>query len=111
VVFDNTGAAEIVQHKVTGYVATSFDPVDLTNGVGWLLADRQRHAETTQGGALVQSRLQGFSPVTAAREYLVLYREKLGVLPDRRTGRAERVARASRFNGLIICVVLQTDQS
>ena len=68
-VVDNSGAVEIVQHKVTGYVARSFDPVDLANGIGWLLADRQRHAEIARNAA--KDARRRFSPVTAARKYLI----------------------------------------
>ena len=79
VVFGGTGAAEIVRHKMTGYVATSFDPADLANGVQWLLADRPRLVEIA-GNAAEDAR-RYFSPITAARQYLDLYREKLGVQP------------------------------
>jgi glycosyltransferase involved in cell wall biosynthesis len=78
VVFDGTGPAEIVQHKLTGYVAASFDPVDLANGVHWLLADGHRLVEISRNASADARRR--FNPVTAARQYLELYREKVGVL-------------------------------
>jgi glycosyltransferase involved in cell wall biosynthesis len=92
VVFAGTGPAEIVQHKVTGYVAMPFDPAELANGVQWLLADRPRLVEIA-GNAAEDARRR-FSPVTAAREYLDLYREKLGV-QSRRTSRLARVSQVS----------------
>jgi glycosyltransferase involved in cell wall biosynthesis len=78
VVFDGTGPAEIVQHKVTGYVAAPFDPADLANGVHWLLADGHRLVEISRNASAYARRR--FNPVTAARQYLELYREKVGVL-------------------------------
>lgn len=76
VVFDDTGAAEIVRHKVTGYLAAPFDPDDLANGVQWLLSDRSRLIEIAHNAS--EDARQRFSPMTAARGYLDLYREKLG---------------------------------
>lgn len=76
VVFDATGPKDIVQHKRTGYTAVPFDPVDLANGVRWLLEDRQRLVQIGINAA--HDALDRFSPAAAAKQYCELYEEKLG---------------------------------
>jgi glycosyltransferase involved in cell wall biosynthesis len=39
VAFDATGPKDIVEHKITGYLATPFDALDLANGINWILED------------------------------------------------------------------------
>lgn len=37
VCFNNTGSKDIIKHKVTGYLAKSFDEIDLAKGIEWVL--------------------------------------------------------------------------
>lgn len=37
IAFDNSGPADIVEHRVTGYLAQAFDVQDLANGIAWVL--------------------------------------------------------------------------
>lgn len=39
VAFNATGPKDIVEHKITGYLATPFDSSDLANGINWILED------------------------------------------------------------------------
>ena len=41
VAFDTTGLKDVIEHKVTGYLATPFDVTDFARGIEWVLgADR-----------------------------------------------------------------------
>ena len=40
VAFDNTGLADVVEHRKTGYLARAFDVADLADGIAWVLASR-----------------------------------------------------------------------
>jgi len=42
VAFDSTGPRDIVDHQQNGYLAQSFDPVDLAQGISWVLEDESR---------------------------------------------------------------------
>jgi glycosyltransferase involved in cell wall biosynthesis len=44
VAFDSCGLPDIVEHKITGYLAKAFDPVDLAKGLHWVLDDATRRA-------------------------------------------------------------------
>jgi len=37
VAFNTSGLRDIVEHKQTGYLANSFDSIDLANGINWVL--------------------------------------------------------------------------
>jgi glycosyltransferase involved in cell wall biosynthesis len=37
IAFDNTGPADIVEHRNTGYLARAFEVQDLANGIAWVL--------------------------------------------------------------------------
>ena len=43
VAFNATGPSDIVDHRQNGYLAAPFDAEDLARGIGWVLADKQRH--------------------------------------------------------------------
>jgi glycosyltransferase involved in cell wall biosynthesis len=42
-VFDATGSPDVVEHRVTGYVAKAFDSSDLARGIKWIVEDHERH--------------------------------------------------------------------
>lgn len=42
VAFDIGGMPDLIEHKVTGYLARPFDVADLAEGVGWMLTDDHR---------------------------------------------------------------------
>ena len=43
VAFNCTGLPEVVDHCVTGYLATPYRPDDLAHGIEWVLEDKERH--------------------------------------------------------------------
>lgn len=45
VAFNCTGLPEVVDHRVTGYLAEPYRPDDLARGIAWVLEDRARHAK------------------------------------------------------------------
>lgn len=40
--FDDTGVADIITHKKTGYLAKPFEIDDLANGISWMMSDQDR---------------------------------------------------------------------
>jgi glycosyltransferase involved in cell wall biosynthesis len=43
VAFNCTGLPEVVDHRVTGYLAQPYQPEDLARGIAWVLEDKLRH--------------------------------------------------------------------
>lgn len=71
VAFDATGPRDIVSHGVTGYLARPFDPIDLADGVRWVLADPERAAAL--GAAAAREARTRFARSVAAAQYRDLY--------------------------------------
>jgi glycosyltransferase involved in cell wall biosynthesis len=44
VAFDNTGLSDIVDHKITGYLARAFDVEDFARGIAWVI-EKERDAQ------------------------------------------------------------------
>ena len=51
VCFDIGGMLDIMDHKITGYLAKSFDVDDLAKGIDWVLADSTRRQSMGAEGA------------------------------------------------------------
>jgi glycosyltransferase involved in cell wall biosynthesis len=75
VAFDTSGLRDIVQHGVTGYLARAFEPVDLAQGIRWVLENSARRA--TLGEAARSRAVQEFSIERVTQRYLDLYRRVL----------------------------------
>ena len=73
VAFENTGVADVVQHKQTGYLAKAFDVEDLARGIEWVLEDKKRHASFCR--AARDHAAQTFSYPVVARQYEEVYRQ------------------------------------
>lgn len=75
VAFDIGGLPDIVQHKITGYLAQALDPVDLAEGIKWVLnnpdTDSMRRAARDYA-------VNNFSYSVVADKYISLYRSILG---------------------------------
>jgi glycosyltransferase involved in cell wall biosynthesis len=74
VCFDATGPKDIVEHKVNGYLATPFDPVDLAKGINWVanhlnIEEISHHAR--------EKVVRNFDYRIIADKYTDLYREIL----------------------------------
>lgn len=73
VAFNATGLPDVVEHKVTGYLAKAFVRDDLANGIRWVLEDKVRYS-----GLSVAARdraLRLWSPDVVAAQYLALYKK------------------------------------
>ena len=65
--FDNSGPAEIVDHKVSGFLASAYDVSQLSQGVAWCCTNGKLKDEDIE-------RIRGrFSSARAAADYLELY--------------------------------------
>jgi len=72
VCFDATGPKDIVQHNITGYKATAFDPVDLATGIRWVL-DRSSDGYRELCDASRSKAIEQFDSIVSARQYQNLY--------------------------------------
>lgn len=75
VAFDSGGPRDIVDHKVSGYLAAPFEPASLAEGIDWVLnhPDPGRLAEDAR-----QTVLDKFEAGKVARRYRELYRSIIG---------------------------------
>lgn len=74
VCFNATGPRDIVEHKVTGYKATPYEPSDLVSGISWVLSlDEGRYEEMCLESRQRSVRL--FDSEKIAEEYEMLYKE------------------------------------
>lgn len=70
VAFDNSGGSDIIEHKISGYLA-KFDSVnDLANGVKWV-ANARNYATLARQAR--QRILENFSAKNIAKQYIALY--------------------------------------
>jgi glycosyltransferase involved in cell wall biosynthesis len=74
VAFDICGLADVVTHLKTGYLAKSFEPKDLANGMLYVL-DRQKSADFNVSARL--SALNNFDNNINALKYYEIYKELL----------------------------------
>ncbi len=92
VCFDATGPKDIVEHQVTGYRATPFNPQDLAHGIQWVLNLPPDAYQALCRNARERAE-QRFDSRVIARQYEALYREVLAdANPDTRVGLSSRQA-------------------
>jgi len=72
--FDNTGTADIIDHKVNGYLAKLHDSKDLCFGIEWVLTNNNYDKLSKNAREKV---VKEFDSVVAAKKYIELYREIL----------------------------------
>lgn len=69
--FNGTGFKDCVVHHRNGYAASCFDPIDLAEGIGWVLADSDRYQTlSTHARQTVEAK---FSLTRQAEQYQQLY--------------------------------------
>ena len=74
--FDVGGLRDIIDDRITGYLARPFDPQDLARGISWVLEDDSRRATL---GAAARAKVESrFSGHVVSRQYLELYEDILG---------------------------------
>lgn len=76
VCFDACGLKDIVDHKVNGYLAQSFDTEDFANGIEWVVSNKKSKLLCLAARNKVE-RL--FSEKIIARQYLDFYKDAIGV--------------------------------
>ncbi len=76
VCFDACGLKDIVDHKVNGYLAQSFDTEDFANGIEWVVRNEKSKLLRLAARNKVE-RL--FSEKIIARQYLDFYKDAIGV--------------------------------
>lgn len=77
VCFDATGPKEIVDHMINGYKAKPFDPIDLANGIDWILnLNSDEYAKLSENAR--KKVLKEFDSQVVAKKYIELYKEILG---------------------------------
>lgn len=72
VAFDATGLVDVVDHKVTGYLAKAFDEEDLAHGISWVLEDKVRWKMLSDASR--QRAVQLWSPTVVVPQYQEIYR-------------------------------------
>ena len=73
VAFHTTGLIDVIKHKQTGYLAQPFEPEDLTNGISWILEDKERYDKLSIAARDRAVRL--WSPQVVVPQYLDVYRQ------------------------------------
>jgi glycosyltransferase involved in cell wall biosynthesis len=72
--FDNTGAVDIIDHKISGYIAKLGDSKDLCQGIEWVLTNNNYKELSKKAREKV---VKQFDSVVVAKRYIELYREIL----------------------------------
>ncbi len=76
VCFNATGPKDIVEHRVSGYLAEPFSPPDLARGIEWVFdQSSETHAELCQSARTRAQ--QRFDSRVIAKAYLELYQDAL----------------------------------
>ena len=71
VAFDCTGLQDVVEHRVTGYLAKPFDTVDLANGIKWVIENKKRYESLSS--AARERALRLWAPEVVTPRYRAIY--------------------------------------
>ena len=69
--FNCTGLKDVVEHCKTGYLAAPYDPLDLANGIKWIIENKERHAQLSR--AARERALSLWSPEVVVPHYKAIY--------------------------------------
>lgn len=75
VAFDTTGLSDVVEHKVTGYLADAFSVEDLAEGIEWSLENKERHNQLSINAR--NRAVQLWSINIVVPQYLDVYQEAM----------------------------------
>jgi glycosyltransferase involved in cell wall biosynthesis len=75
VAFNATGLMDVVEHKVSGYLAEPFSSRDLANGIAWILSDPQRYERVSSEAR--QRAIRLWREDVVVNQYHRLYQEVL----------------------------------
>jgi glycosyltransferase involved in cell wall biosynthesis len=76
VAFNTTGLMDVVDHKVTGYLAKAYQVEDLRQGIIWVLEDDKR-AHVLSISARKRA-LERWAPQVVVPQYMRVYKETMG---------------------------------
>jgi glycosyltransferase involved in cell wall biosynthesis len=71
VAFNCTGLQDIVEHRVTGYLAMPYDSVDLANGIRWVIENKYRYESLSR--AARERALRLWAPEVVIPRYKEIY--------------------------------------
>jgi glycosyltransferase involved in cell wall biosynthesis len=71
VAFRTSGLIDIIDHKVNGFLAKPYDPLDLAEGISWILSDPSRLIQLSF--AARQKAINNFSIEKCVNEYLRIF--------------------------------------
>ncbi len=75
VAFNSTGLMDVVEHKITGYLANPFSTEDLAKGIKWLIEDEERNSKIGKAARARAVRLWNQEKV--AMQYMNVYKEAI----------------------------------
>ena len=70
--FKNTSIAEIVDHKINGYVVEDFDPVKLKKGIEWMSNQIENNKIREN---VTKDKIKNFGSTEIAKKYIELYQK------------------------------------
>ena len=74
--FNNTSIAEIVDHKINGYVVQEFNPTSLKEGIVWISKEIKKNNLMSINAT---NKISNFSSKIIAQKYIDLYKNLLNV--------------------------------
>ncbi len=70
--FDIGGNSDMIEHKINGYLAKSFDTIDLANGIDWILENKNYESLAKSAREKI---LKTFDSKVVAQKYIELYKD------------------------------------
>ena len=72
--FAKTSIAEIVDHKINGFIVENFDPEKLKSGIDWIIDEKKNN---NFKGINAKIKIKEFGANEIAKKYIELYKEIL----------------------------------
>ena len=74
IAFRTGGLKDIVEHKITGYLAKNFESEDLANGINWILSSKNKKKISQNARKRI---INNFDNYKIAKKYLKVYCENI----------------------------------